>query len=141
MRETRRRQPDLYLKLIGGGPPLRLPTTESGNLNPVWSPDGLQIAFLRRHGDVDRVFVMSALGGQERPVGDITQHRSVLRALTWSPDQKSVTATAYLDGATSALWSLPLDGSPRKRLTSPPAEHGDLAPAYSPDGRTLASTG
>lgn len=137
-RDTGDGKPDIYLKLIGGGPPLRLPTVESGNLNPVWSPDGLQIAFLRRHGDVERVFVMSALGGAERLIGEITQHRSVARALTWSPDQKALVVTSYIDGVTSALWSLPLDGSPRQQLTSPPAEHGDLAPAYSPDGKVLA---
>ena len=137
-RDTGDGKPDLYLKLIGGGPPLRLPAAESGNLNPVWSPDGLQIAFLRRHGDVDRVFVMSALGGEERLIGDITQHRSGVRALTWSPDQKALIVTANIDAATSALWSLPLDGSPRQRLTSPPAGQADLAPAYSPDGKVLA---
>ena len=137
-RDTGDGKPDLYLKLLGGGPPLRLPATQSGNLNPAWSPDGLQIAFLRRSGDVERVFVMSALGGAERFLGEITQHRSALRALTWSPDQKALTITSYIDGTTSALWSLPLDGSPRKQLTSPPAGHGDLAPAYSPEGRVLA---
>ena len=88
-RDTGDDKPDLYLKLIGGGPPLRLPAAESGNLNPVWSPDGLRIAFLRRHGDVDRVFVMSALGGQERLIGDITQHTSCLTRVDMEPRSKS----------------------------------------------------
>src|SRR5262249_15606903 len=47
-------------------------------------------------------------------------------------DQTDPSANTY------AVWTLPLDGSPVQRMTSPPAGHIDLAPAYSPDAKTLA---
>ena len=39
--------PDIYVKLIGGGPPLRLTKDPAPDRFPAWSPDGLSIAFLR----------------------------------------------------------------------------------------------
>ena len=40
--------PDIYVQQIGAGSPLRLTTDPSNDYNPVWSPDGRWIAFLRR---------------------------------------------------------------------------------------------
>ena len=39
--------PDIYVQLIGSGSPLQLTTSASAEFNPVWSPDGKWIAFLR----------------------------------------------------------------------------------------------
>src|SRR5205085_1115463 len=69
-------KPDLYLKFVGGGPPLRLQASEPGNMTPAWSPDGLQIAFLRRYSDHSGVFIMSAAGGSIRK----STARSVIKA-------------------------------------------------------------
>ncbi|MGA2725935.1 MAG: hypothetical protein ABSG79_26440 [Bryobacteraceae bacterium] len=38
---------DIYVQQIGAGPPLRLTTDPRHDYNPVWSPDGRWIAFLR----------------------------------------------------------------------------------------------
>ena len=38
---------DIYIKLIGVGPPLRLTTHPDADGSPAWSPDGRHIAFLR----------------------------------------------------------------------------------------------
>lgn len=37
---------DIYVKQIGGGPPLRLTSEPAPDISPAWSPDGRQIAFL-----------------------------------------------------------------------------------------------
>jgi Tol biopolymer transport system component len=131
-------KPDLYLKLIDGGPPLRLPATESGNLDPAWSPDGLQIAFRREYPDHVGVFIMGALGGAERLVGSVSEPVRTERGLAWRPDGKALIVSDRARAGTSALWSLPLDGSARQRLTSPPDDCVDIAPAFSRDGKTLA---
>jgi Tol biopolymer transport system component len=131
-------KPDLYLKLIGGGPPLRLRAIGSGNLDPAWSPDGLQIAFRREYPDHVGVFIMSALGGAERLVRNVSDPVRTERGLAWRPDGKALIVSDRVRAGTSALWSLPLDGSARQRLTSPPDDYLDVAPAFSSDGKTLA---
>ena len=76
----------------------------AGNFNetsPAWSPDGRQIAFIRRHGegDVDKVpnrdvFVIEARAGATlRRLTTTTAEES--GRLAWSPDGKSI---AYLLG-------------------------------------------
>jgi len=68
---------------------------------PVWSPDGSQIAFIRRHGDGDidkapnkDLFVIDArAGAKERRLTTTTAEESGPPA--WSPDGKSI---AYLLG-------------------------------------------
>ena len=69
--------------------------------SPAWSPDGMQIAFLQKHGegDVDKmpnrdVFVVDAkTGAQPRRLTTTTAEEN--GRLAWSPDGKSI---AYLLG-------------------------------------------
>jgi dipeptidyl aminopeptidase/acylaminoacyl peptidase len=69
--------------------------------SPVWSPDGTQIAFIRRHGDgdVDKapnhdLFVIEPrAGAKERRLTSTTADES--GRLGWSPDSRSI---AYLLG-------------------------------------------
>src|SRR5262249_23676778 len=46
--------PDLYVQQIGSGRPLRLTTDPANDYNPVWSPDGKWIAFLRSKTETGR---------------------------------------------------------------------------------------
>ena len=66
---------DIYLKLVGPGEPHRLTTDPAADFSPAWSPDGRQIAFLRRldAGDVERcgIYLIPALGGAERRLAEI----------------------------------------------------------------------
>src|SRR5262249_59166862 len=39
---------DIYVKLVGPGPPLRLTSNPAEDCRPAWSPDGRSIAFLRQ---------------------------------------------------------------------------------------------
>ena len=80
---------DIYLKLIGSGPPFRLTTNPAADVSPAWSPDGRTIAFLRRsEGDRNELLLIPALGGPERKVAETLQARLelALRSLAWSPD-------------------------------------------------------
>jgi Tol biopolymer transport system component len=43
----RQDNPDIYVQQVGSGSPFRLTTDPSNDYNPVWSPDGRWIAFLR----------------------------------------------------------------------------------------------
>ena len=57
---------DIYVQLVGSAdPPQRLTTEPAFEVNPVWSPDDMQIAYLRRDPQRQElnIWVMSALGG------------------------------------------------------------------------------
>src|SRR6185503_13009071 len=87
-----RDNPDIYVKMITGGPPLRLTTNPAKDYAPAWSPDGGQIAFLRSEGKPDfkeSVILISPLGGPERKLTEITSN---IRGsyIAWMPDSKSI---------------------------------------------------
>jgi Tol biopolymer transport system component len=57
---------DIYVVKPGGQEPLRLTTDPATDVYPAWSPDGSQIAFLRRKGEFGEIVVVPPLGGPER---------------------------------------------------------------------------
>ncbi|MEZ5356722.1 MAG: winged helix-turn-helix domain-containing protein [Bryobacteraceae bacterium] len=134
---------DIYVKLVGPGEAVRLTVNPARDYSPAWSPDGKQIAFLRSvDGQRAVLFVMPALGGGlERKVADIEQppirHSSVL---SWSPDSRYVVAaTRFRENEPWGIWRLPLEGGPPERLTTAGTSFPfDSAPAFSPDGKSLA---
>ncbi len=132
---------DIYVKLVSGGPPLRLTTEPQPDVSPVWSPDGSHIAFVRD----GFVYLISALGGPERKLSrGSTQVEWVQRSvLAWTPDGKSL-AVVDRDSDTSprAIYLVSIATGERQRLTSPQTGRfgGDLECAFSPDGKSLAFT-
>ena len=54
---------DIYVKLIGGGAPLRPTTNPARDFSPAWSPDGRTIAFLRLVSGRALIMSVPALGG------------------------------------------------------------------------------
>jgi Tol biopolymer transport system component len=117
---------------------------DGGDTEPTWSPDGARIAFVR--GDPrDRrdLYVVSAAGGEPTLLlegdDDEPDHTGFP---AWSPDGALIAFSADRranDG--TALWLLEVDSRRLRRLTAPRpnARHlRDHAPAWSPDGRTVA---
>jgi Tol biopolymer transport system component len=62
---------DIYVKVVGSGPPLRLTTDADADFSPAWSPAGDVIAFVRVHGRAGELRVVPALGGPERKLSDV----------------------------------------------------------------------
>ena len=79
---------DIYVKLVGPGPPpLRLTTDPATDSSPAWSPDGANVAFLRDlSGGRFAIMLTSPLGGQERRLAEISSPFAALGSLAWSPD-------------------------------------------------------
>ena len=127
---------DLYVKLIGAGGPLRLTTDPAEEVSPAWSPDGRYLAFIRRTEGENGIFIVPALGGAERKLGRAEPTYSGLR---WSPDGRFL---AVPDRASPqeryGIFLLSVEDGEKRRLTSPPESSADIAPAFSPDGQTLA---
>ena len=127
---------DIYVKLVGPGPPWRLTTDPADDVRPQWSPDGKWIAFYRDSevSSIRGVYVVPPMGGVERRIGDARV------GLAWMPDSKGLILVKQV--GLSALSSLVLV-SPEGdslRLTAPPNQELDRSPAVAPDGHALAFT-
>ncbi|HEX5954051.1 MAG TPA: S41 family peptidase [Rhodanobacteraceae bacterium] len=93
------------------------------------SPDGKKVAFVA-HG---AVFAADADkgGGAMR----VTRAPGDAYAIAWAPDSRRIVYGAFRDGG-EHLYSYDFDSDQETRLTNGDGE--DTAPAFSPDGKTLA---
>ena len=117
---------DIYLQPIGGAP-TRLTTNPAPESHPAISPDGQLVAFVRSRSGL---FVMPREGGAERDLGAVGDPR-----IGFTTDGTHVAATA---AGASGLTLVPIGGAARRTLTTPPAGSIDIAPAFSPDGSSVA---
>ena len=138
---------DIYIKLIGPGPPLRLTTHPDWDSTPAWSPDGRHIAFLRGRTEARKkmgLYLIPALGGTERKLAETRVPFTYLlgTCLAWSPDSRWLAVCDWAEDSPGplSLFLLSVDSGERRRLTTPleGSQVGDVLPAFSPDGRTLA---
>ncbi|QQS48033.1 MAG: serine/threonine-protein kinase [Acidobacteriota bacterium] len=130
-------QAGIYVKLIDSGTPLRIATFPGGPapsvMSLVWSPDGRQIAFARR-GENSGIYAIPALGGPERKLTDMTG------TFAWSPDGKALAVAGNAASQTPfSIFMVSIETGEKRRLTNPQAgSFGDVSPAFSPDGQTVA---
>jgi tricorn protease len=124
---------DLWSVSRDGGDAIRLTTGVGAEIDPVFSPDGSQVAFTGEYdGNVD-VFVMPAAGGTPKR---LTYHPAADHAVGWTADGKNVifssSRTSY--SGFNRLFTVPVDGGFEVQLPLDRAVEG----AYSPDGTKLA---
>jgi Tol biopolymer transport system component/DNA-binding winged helix-turn-helix (wHTH) protein len=135
---------DIYVMSIGAAEALRLTRSPAADLCPSWSPDGQLIAFLRQASDTAfDVLLVPPTGGRERLLTSIHRPFGNKRGVTkiaWTPDSRALILGDRAPGEEStSLFSVPLSGAAPTRLTWPPDDSpGDMDPAYSFDGRTIA---
>lgn len=125
----------LYLLDLAGGPPRRLTGDAERSTQPLWSPRGDLIAFLRDVGGDENygVYVISPQGGEAR---DVTGAPGFLHENhAWSADGTRLTYVSNRGGQFDVYLSQVADGAVR-RVTNHPAVHHN--PRFSPDGRLIA---
>ena len=129
---------DIYKVNVQGGNAIRLTTQDSYECNPVWSPDGTQIAFASdRNGNFD-IYVMPAQGGVAQR---LTFNSNAEIPSTFTPDGKYVLFSGTLqDPAGSALfpkssmtelYMVPVSGGRTLQILGTPAEEI----CYDPSGK------
>ncbi len=126
---------DIYVKEVDGTGFNQLTSDPASDCCAAWSPDGRRIAFLRGPGDRGMLYLISPLGGIERKLTEIDRGR-----LGWSPDGKNI---AFMDKKSPmdpwSIWSLSVETLEKQQMTTPDVScHGDMDPAFSPDGRRVA---
>jgi tricorn protease len=124
---------DLWSVPREGGEAHRLTTGTGVETDPVFSPDGSEIAFTGEYdGNVD-VFLIPASGGVPRR---LTWHPDADRAVGWTPDGKRVVFSSHRASPTDGdrLFTVPAEGGFPEEIPLPIAESG----SFSPDGSHLA---
>ncbi len=110
-------------KLTGNG---------SLNLNPAWSPDGKEIAFLSYRSGKPELVILSSKGELRRA---FPQSGELNLAPDWSPDGRRIAFTGSRDG-NAEIFLLNVASGSLTRITNNPAL--DTSPSWSPTGRELA---
>jgi Tol biopolymer transport system component/DNA-binding winged helix-turn-helix (wHTH) protein len=135
---------DLFVQLVGSELPLRLTYSKSGMLGlPAWSPDGRQVAFMRCYGDNDGVYIVPALGGEERKLTSAQCLGYVEPApLAWTADgAELLLIDSCSQSGQSGIVDFSLATGTRRCLTEAAANKGlesGWGFAVSPDGKTIA---
>lgn len=142
-------------------------TTGGSDAHPRWSPDGSQIAFLRKVDKAAQLAVIPADGGEARILTDFALG---VEGFEWSPDGSSIAAVGvtwteewadltdeerakkprrmtsvpyrfdnmgWVHDRRRHIWLVPIDGSEPRYLT--PGDFDERFPAWSPDGATIAA--
>jgi len=132
---------DIYVQQVGSGSPLRLTSDPLADTNPVWSPDGRQIAFLRGPTANAELRLIAPLGGPERKLADVVMRgiHNDSTYLAWCPESDCIIVTDSTgQEKPDALFAVSVETGEKRQLTYPqPPVFGDATPAVSPDGRAL----
>lgn len=132
---------DLYTVPIEGGEAKALTRSNAWDLEPRFSPDGKQIAFISDRAGADNLWVMSTDGTKPRAITEEKEH--LVHNPAWSPDgeylvaKKDFTSTRSIPAG--EIWLFHLGGGDGLQLVERPfgneAEKNIAEPAFSRDGR------
>jgi len=130
----------LWQMVVGSADVRQLTTGVGFDVNARFSPDGRQVAFVRRQDALGRrrIMLVSAVGG---PAAKLSDFPAADAAIAWSADGNAIIAGRDpVDDPRGdrGLYAVSLAGGALRAITraAPPMVHVD--PALTPDGRRLA---
>lgn len=140
--ESERALPGIWVQKIGEPTPRQLSAPGFSWSSPAWSPDGKRIACLRLGVSSGEIVILTVEGGAPEIVAPVLPTRFGLTYphLDWSPDGEwlAVDDTPSLSQPLS-IFLVNLRTGEKRRLTQPEELIiGDVAPRFSPDGKTIA---
>lgn len=122
---------EVYIMGPDGSGQTNLTTNGADDFDPVWSPDGKEIAFVsnreNEQGGGQFIYVMAADGSGVRQLS--AQPDSKMP--DWSPEGSRIAFSHQSD-----VYVINTDGSDEKNLTDSPEQ--DEQPKFSPDGQRIA---
>jgi Tol biopolymer transport system component/tRNA A-37 threonylcarbamoyl transferase component Bud32 len=128
---------ELEVEDIASGKIRQLTSDEALVLSPVWSPNDRFIYFASSRGGAVNIWKIAAQGGQPE---QITAGQGDDAELDISRDGKSIVFSSYRVNVNLAEMSVdaPSSGRAGVRWLTTDSARGEMAPAYSPDGRRIA---
>jgi Tol biopolymer transport system component/imidazolonepropionase-like amidohydrolase len=136
---------DLYLLPITGGEARSIHSGLSWSMQPRFSPDGSEIAFISDAGGADNIWIMKANGSEPRQVSK--EDFRLLNNPYWSPDGHYIAArkhfTTQRSLGTGEIWIYHRNGGGGVAVVERPNEQHQKElgePAFSPDGRYIYYT-
>ena len=112
---------EVYTISVRGGNAKDVSNNHAQDTDPVWSPDGTQIAFVsNRNGDAGDIFVMSADGSSVHKIA----HMGQVSDLSWSPDGRRLAVALSISGGWN-VYLINMDGTDLEQITF------DQRPAFS----------
>jgi len=134
---------DIYVMPISGGEAKALTNSLSWELQPRFSPDGREIAFISDRDGADNLWIMNADGSEPRQISK--EKRNLVHNPNWSPDGEYIAVKKGFVSARSIaageIWLYHKAGGNgfqlRKRIGGEQAQKTIAEPAFSPDGRYI----
>jgi DNA-binding winged helix-turn-helix (wHTH) protein/Tol biopolymer transport system component len=105
-------------------------------ITPVWSPDGMRLAYALTRGGVSHLFTRSVSGGEAAQ--PLLEAPDSLTAQSWSNDGRYLVYGITQADTKQDLWLLPLTGADRRPLPLVRTPANESLGRLSPDGRWLA---
>jgi Tol biopolymer transport system component len=126
---------DIWLLEFARSVTTRLTFDPKRDIDPVWSPDGRQIAFSSNRSGFFQIYRKDAGGGGQEE--QLTQGPNDKFVTDWSRDGRYLLYAEVNPNTQIDLWALPLDGD-RKPVPVLQSAFTELAGQFSPDGKWIA---
>ena len=126
--------PEIFVAEVDTGVTTNLTNQPGFDNQPLWSPDGIQIAFVtdREGGDMD-IWLMNADGGEARRLARTPGDDNLGG---WSPDGSKL-VYGNKDELGESLWIMDVASGETTRLTESQNGQADSGPSFSPDGERI----
>ncbi len=111
--------------------PTRVSLSIDADDTPVWSPDGLRVAWVQAGRAV-----MVRGAGAVLPAETLVRFAEPVRVASWTPDGTSLIVSRTMGATRDDLWLVPVRGGEARPLVETP--FADVQGVVSPDGRWLA---
>jgi Tol biopolymer transport system component len=126
---------DIWILDVARGTATRFTFDPAWDDDPVWSPDGKQIAFTSERAGRWDLFIKPADGSGEERL--LLTSEEIKDPNSWSRDGRHLVFTSYRATGGASLWALPMQGEP-KPIAIHRASFRELMGVVSPDTRWLA---